>query len=220
MKIKISQTVFVFDLDDTLYQEAEYRISGFRHIESLVKTIYRGDIRALLEAADFCKDDVLSNICNQLALSIDVKSSLLWAYRLHPPSISLDKSIRGLLDRIIKNAGTVVIHTDGRSVSQRLKLKALGLGEFPVYISEEYGDIKPGLTRLKEIELKYKLAEFVYVGDNVGKDFIGPNTLGWKTIGVMPKPNNIHGPFYRESREEMQPQLWINSLPELGGFLC
>lgn len=33
---------------------------------------------------------------------------------------------------------------------------------------------------------------FIYVGDNVKKDFITPNALGWKTICIKDDGRNIH----------------------------
>ena len=34
--------------------------------------------------------------------------------------------------------------------------------------------------------------KYIYVGDNVDKDFIAPNELGWLSIGLMPNPSFIH----------------------------
>ena len=74
---------------------------------------------------------------------------MLWVYRLHKPKIKLNSDVRKLIDTLKKNNATLVILTDGRSVTQRLKINALNLQSLPLFISEEYCSLKPNLLDLK-----------------------------------------------------------------------
>ena len=59
----------------------------------------------------------------------------MWLYRLHQPKIELAFGVRETLN-ILKNLKSkVVILTDSRSITQRLKVNA-GLDDLPLYISE------------------------------------------------------------------------------------
>ena len=61
---------------------------------------------------------------------------------------------------------------------------------------------------------KYADAEFVYIGDNLRKDFITPNKLGWKTICLLDDGRNIHRQD-SSCPEEYLPNVKIHTLKEL-----
>ncbi|WP_368336625.1 hypothetical protein [Parabacteroides merdae] len=61
---------------------------------------------------------------------------------------------------------------------------------------------------------KYADAEFVYIGDNLRKDFITPNKLGWKTICLLDDGRNIHRQDF-SCPEEYLPNVKIHTLKEL-----
>src|SRR5690554_3094663 len=139
MKIKTENTVFVFDLDDTLYQEADYHASGVNAVAVKLKMVFNSDIYALLKnLITEGEKDLWGAVCERLKLPLSVKESLLWEYRLHQPVITLKPSVERLLEVLRKRSVNISILTDGRVVTQRLKLAALGLGDLPVYISEEF----------------------------------------------------------------------------------
>ncbi|TNZ35798.1 2-haloalkanoic acid dehalogenase, partial [Vibrio parahaemolyticus] len=95
--------------------------------------------------------------------------------RLHIPDIELAPDVRHTLDMIKSCCSAMAVITDGRSVSQRNKLFSLGLERLDSLISEEWGESKPGDIRFKEIERRYPdKCQYIYVGDNVKKDFITP----------------------------------------------
>ena len=56
---------------------------------------------------------------------------------------------------------------------------------------------------------------FIYVGDNVKKDFITPNALGWKTICLKDDGRNIHKQDFTLTPEQALPKKTILSLKEL-----
>lgn len=216
----LKRTVIVFDLDDTLYFEADYQLSGYKAIQKKIKNLYGIEIPLMLRESSE-DNDILSYICKELSLPETVKESLLWFYRLHLPDIKLDEKVKLLLEQLDKSAMAVAILTDGRSVTQRLKLKALGLQHYEVFISEEWQESKPGLKRFNAIAEKYSGASrFLYIGDNVKKDFIAPNALNWLTVGIRDQGRNIHPQNVKLEPPTSLPKVWINNLSELNQILC
>lgn len=216
----LKKTVVVFDLDDTLFSEVDYQLSGYKVIKSKVQDIYGEDISFILEGQSKSAD-VLGDVCKELVLPDSVKESLLWLYRLHFPDIKLDASTKLVLDWLEENTMAIAILTDGRSITQRLKLMALGLERFDAYVSEEWQESKPGLKRFNAIAEKYSGASrFLYVGDNVKKDFIAPNALNWLTVGVRDQGRNIHSQSINVDSPTCLPKVWINNLSELNQILC
>lgn len=220
MKIN-NQYVWVFDLDDTLYSELEYQKSGYKAIADFVRNIYKQDVEQVIEVAISNKQDVLNEICNYLSVPLSVKDSFLWLYRLHFPQIRLYNGVLEALSMIESNSVALSIITDGRSVSQRLKVLALGLDCYEVLISEDWQELKPQSERFHYIQNKYPNAYgFIYVGDNLKKDFITPNQLGWITIGLKDAGNNIHKQKTELVDACYLPKIWIDSFTELQEFLC
>lgn len=220
MKIDTSKTVFVFDLDDTLYQEATYLSSGVNHIKNLIKQLYEVDVSENIKSLNLNNDDFIGILCEKLKLSKDVKQSFIWEYRLHSPKINLNSGVRNLINSLENLCHQVTILTDGRSITQRKKLLALGLNHLPVFISEEYSETKLDFARFKKIEKNYPTDCFIYIGDNPSKDFIVPNQLGWITIGVTANSNNIHVQDLSLLDKKFHPHFWIDQLKDLENYLC
>lgn len=221
MPIDLSRTVVVFDLDDTLYPEADYVESGVLHVCAQIKGLYGQDPypalhRALLHDP---KTDWLSLACELAGLPTAAKESLLWMYRLHQPNIRLSQSCATALKQIRSAASAVALLTDGRSVTQRLKLNALGLADWPAYISEDYGAPKPAPDRFKAIQTQFPAKHYFYVADNVEKDFLGCNPLGWIGIGVRGNHRNIHSQSTQNHPASVFPAYWVNSWEELTTLL-
>lgn len=53
---------------------------------------------------------------------------------------------------------------------------------------------------------------FTYVGDNLKKDFIAPNALGWLTVCLKDDGRNIHKQEVEDLEEGMRPKRWIEGL--------
>lgn len=213
-KINLSSTTVVFDLDDTLYPEADYVASGIRYICQQIFLLFGKDITPLLQDANSNKD-WLAAACKHAGLPQSAKESLLWMYRLHFPDICLSPDCKSALRFISKEARAVAILTDGRSITQRMKLKALGLGNWPAFISEDYGSEKPDPRRFEIIEKRYPSKNYIYIGDNLKKDFLGCNPRGWISIGVRANGRNIHPQDAHGLPVEAMPHYWINGWNEL-----
>jgi putative hydrolase of the HAD superfamily len=214
--INVSETVFVFDLDDTLYQESDYQASGFREVLRQIERIYGRNLESELgKLIQQGSPDVLHGLCVAAGLPEVVKQTLLWIYRLHMPDISLSEDARAAISFVRQNSAGFAILTDGRSFSQRAKLSALALADVPVYISEEYGDQKPSHFRFEAVMRDMPNKQYVYVADNPKKDFVAPNRLGWKTIGVIGTEQNIHRQYHENISGEYLPSMWVRSLHDL-----
>jgi putative hydrolase of the HAD superfamily len=213
-------TVVVLDLDDTLYKEVDYHASGLVAVSRWIESLYGISVTAgLRELQESGEPDLLAGLCRLAGLPLSVKESLLWAYRLHQPDISLTSQTADLLKNL-ESKYPVAILTDGRSISQRLKLKALGLSHLPVYISEEHGADKPSPLRFELIMREMPAAHYVYVGDNPKKDFLAPNALGWTTIGLRDDGRNIHRQDLSKLLPNQLPSRWIDSLDEILTSIC
>lgn len=220
MMLKIKETVFVFDLDDTLYDEIDYHASGVKSVSNLLKEVLNYDAEPLLNRLISSKDrDLWDAVCKHLNFPDSFKESLLWHYRLHKPRLSLTPEVRELLDHLLEFSAGVAILTDGRVVTQRMKLSALDLDHITAYISEEFGAMKPDPVRFKLVASQYSGCEFVYIGDNPKKDFITPNQLGWTTFGLRDNGRNVHPQDINGLQLEYFPQIWLSSLDDLRKYL-
>lgn len=112
---------------------------------------------------------------------------------IYHPAPSIIEALKELKQKGIKTA----LITDGRSQTQRNKIKAAGLYSFfddsDILISEETGHDKYEPDNFLYIMKKYEGAEeFHYVGDNPKKDFLHPSKLGWHVHLVNHFPLAVH----------------------------
>ena len=117
----LSDWVAVFDLDDTLYQEDDYNQSGVATVARELENYYGMDITKQLLKMREERGDIWGKACEILGLPITVKESMLWMYRLHHPRIKLEHEVLNVVQKIASAAKQLVILTDGRSVTQRMK---------------------------------------------------------------------------------------------------
>jgi len=216
MIINPKKTCLVLDLDDTLYKEYDYQTSGLKYVEEQVLKLYDVDLRGkLLELRDRGVNDIFLELTNILNIPSSIKDSFLMMYRYHKPNIALTLGANKFIESALHNFGKVVILTDGRSISQRLKLESLSLLKIPVFISEEWNSTKPDNKRFVVIMEKYSnCTQFCYIADNPSKDFIAPNILGWKTIGLRNTGKNIH--IQKNSpNKDFNPDKWVENLADI-----
>ena len=212
-----SDTHIVFDLDDTLYKEIDFVRSAYIFINNYLK------IRIglnLSKEIDICIskninffDYINSKIISQQKLSIE---KYLELYRFHFPDLSLPDDTKRFLNELTKRKIEFSIITDGRSISQRNKIRSLGIYKKVqnIIISEETGFEKPDLYNFKLIENLNKNKKFMYIGDNTSKDFVAPNTLNWNTICLVNNGRNIHKQNF-DLEDKFMPKNIINNLLDL-----
>ncbi|MBX3241209.1 MAG: HAD family hydrolase [Chitinophagaceae bacterium] len=191
------KSYYIFDLDDTLFREIDFLKSGYNHI---IKNFPVEDKRSVLlkEMMDryYRKENVfdwLTEVFAEENLTAS-KESFLKQYREHFPDIHLNEDAAAFLKKIRDKKILAGLITDGRSVTQRNKLKALGIETFfkDIIISEEFGFEKPNPANFLYFVEKYPGYNFCYIGDNTRKDFIVPKQLGWKIFCLKDSGSNIH----------------------------
>ena len=221
--------VICFDLDDTLYKEIDYLKSAYREIACFAARHLNGCADSVNTMASRAYEWMMNAYRNGgnsfealnhfLGLDIPVVDYLS-IYRKHKPNISLSEEVVHVLS-VLKEQGIILgLITDGRSIQQKHKIEALGLSAYfdddNLVISEEFGSEKPSLPNYSYFIDKYPSChDFTYVGDNLKKDFIAPNYLGWRTVCLMDDGRNIHKQEWEKLDKTSSPLIKIDSLLEL-----
>ena len=187
--------VVVFDLDDTLYKERGYLLSAYREIAAKMESRY--GLEGIFDRMHKWwqeGENVFQRLIDMYTLDLTI-DDLLAIYRSHVPAIRLDEETKCLLDRLHQHAVLGLI-TDGRSLTQRHKVEALGLTAYmddaDILISEETGFEKPSEEPFRHFMARYPSCTYYYIGDNPAKDFVAPNHLGWTSICLLDDGWNIH----------------------------
>ncbi len=203
---------FVFDLDDTLYAERDYVRSCFRWIGArLGDGGASDDLWRLFDAGE---RDPVGVIALRHGLGDMAKSKLIEEMRAHAPSIALDRGAQAALARLREQGRAFSIVTNGRSVTQRCKIAALGLEDAKaIVISEEFGVAKPDAALFRAVEARHLAHRHLYVGDNPAIDFEAPNALGWMTAMIRREGGVRRAPF--EPAPAQRAQRAVDSLESL-----
>jgi len=214
-----NKKIIVFDLDDTLYYEVDYLISAYKEIATDIETKHSvTNVFSFMLKTYYDKQNVFEELNKKYSLDIPI-TNYLCQYRNHIPHISLASDTKEILSILCRTKNIVLgLLTDGREITQKNKINALGLNKYikeeNVVISETFGSGKPSLNNYLYFQQKYDDAEFVYVGDNVDKDFIAPNQLKWTTICLLDNGKNIHEQDFSIDSEYL-PQFRIMNMKEL-----
>lgn len=215
-----TKKVIVFDLDDTLYKEIDFLKSAFQQIAQLIEKKYNlQGVFSFMMKCYYEQKNVFQEINNNysLAISIDTYLSL---YRNHIPNISLNAETKEILSILCQSNNTILgLLTDGREITQKNKLISLGLNKYiyekNIVISESFGSEKPSLNNYLYFPQKYYgNNKFMYIGDNINKDFIAPNQLKWTTICLLDNGKNIHKQDFSLPSKYL-PQYTISNMTEL-----
>ncbi len=218
--------VVCFDLDDTLYKEIDYLKSAYQEIvhyatgycDKTSSPMPILAVKAYNEMLDayFSGENAFERLNEYLGLNVPI-ANYLTIYREHKPLISLDVDVVKTLDWLKEKGFIIGIITDGRVNSQTAKIEALGLYHWvkpeDVIISESFGSSKPSLENFKFFENKYGKGSYCYIGDNIEKDFVAPNALGWKTICLKHDMNNVHRQIYHVENNKV-PKYVIGKISE------
>lgn len=204
MQIKIDpKSFFVFDLDDTLFQEVDFLKSGYSTISSkLAQSIQVEIYKEMLEKYQH-GENVFEWILSHYKEKVPYlnKEWLLKEYREHLPQIKMSNETALFLKKLSDYGVSMGLITDGRSITQRNKLRALEIESYftDIIISEEFGSEKPDERNYLYFENRYPGSNFYFFGDNTSKDFIVPSKLGWKTICIKNAGNHIHKQTFDKS---------------------
>ena len=183
----------VFDMDDTLYPEQEYIRSGYRAVAERLSndSLEKGKIFDMLW--DIFSHDPREKVFNTVLdrLGYDQTPELIQVlirlYREHIPDIKPSEGVVELLGYLSGKYKLGLI-TDGYMPGQQNKVNSLGVGGFfdSIVFTEELGREfwKPAAMGFEMTAERLGVShnKCVYIGDNLKKDFVAPNALGWKTI--------------------------------------
>ncbi len=177
-KLSFMNRLIVFDLDDTLYKEIDFLKSAYKEISENINSNDKFLFESMMEWYSDKKDvfQILSEKFNM------PKLDLVNIYRNHyPKELKTDINLPVFLKKLSKNNKLGII-TDGRSITQRNKLKSLKIEKYfdLIIISEEFGSEKPNENNFTIFE-QFENTQKYYVGDNINKDFICPNKL-WSNL--------------------------------------
>lgn len=205
----------VFDLDDTLYLERDFALSGFRAVGAwLGRVDFASRCQELFDAGS--RGDIFDRVLDEIGATVKA-TDLVQVYRDHHPQIRLcDDALRYLRS----HSARFGLITDGPERMQRNKVAALGLevffdqiiptGQWPGSFA------KPHPRSFQLIAASAGRRRCVYVADNPMKDFFAPNQLGWTTVQIV-RPWRVH---HGEPRNlEYAAQHRIESLDQLDSLL-
>lgn len=193
----------VFDLDDTLYPQKEFKRSGFRAVSSWVAAQFEIDQRSILsELEDILSEygasypEMFNRLAERLGLKAEDVPEMVQVFIAHEPRISCYTGVTELLSKLRPDYRLGIL-TDGRYAVQLKKIKALGLEKMvdEILCSDQIGLEKPAPELYHWFEKKFNLPgkHLMYIGDNPEKDFYGANKRGWYTISVLSGEKKVNG---------------------------
>ncbi|MEZ5924592.1 MAG: HAD family hydrolase [Hyphomicrobiaceae bacterium] len=218
----------VFDLDDTLYPERQWALSGFRAAERWAEEALgldglAADMTRLLDEGHRGRifDMVLAERMG--AAPPETVTALVAAYRANEPELTLFDDAQWVLDHLAPHMSLGLV-TDGEEDLQSKKITALGIApRFDSLVitgalgpNREFWKPHPKPFETVASRLPQDGRRLVYVGDNPSKDFVSPNAMGWLTVQIV-RPGGIHDGAV--TAEGGAPAHMIESLRDLPAIL-
>jgi len=199
-------TTIIFDVDDTLYDQALSFHETFKHLindtysydqmdriyrasrkhsETLFDQSERGEITVLdwqVGRYKLALQDFGIDINDDLALEFHDQ------YKRAQGKISLFPEVETLLDFLKTKDVTLAILTNGEVAHQSMKIDQLQLEKWipkeNTFISGAYGIAKPNpeIFHIIEDKLPTTPESTIYVGDSFEKDIVGAKQVGWQAV--------------------------------------
>ena len=211
--------IWIFDLDETLYDEKTFVLSGLRYVApflSLNSQYSEGEMFDFMQ--DEFNSDGRAKIFQHLKKTfVDFEfetEKLIEVYRSQEPNLKLYEDAKNLLSSLSNYS--IYLVTDGNRMTQWSKINALGINAVfkKIFVTDEHG-VEAKKPHLKCFELikaleKCEWQNMVYVGDDPHKDFINLKPLGMRTVRVN------RGRFFNVILDEKyEADLVVNDLDEL-----
>ncbi len=222
----------IFDLDDTLYAERDFVLSGFRSVaEWAVSALGIPIETGYTTFVHLFETGVRGDTFNRWLAEFDIPANdacirqMVKIYRQHTPQIHPFPETTFVLQSLQKKFQLGLV-SDGYLEVQQRKLESLGLKHFfdAVVFSDEWGRAawkpsqQPFLAVCERLMVKPETA--VYIADNPTKDFLGARQIGMFTIWVcrpegeythLTPPTPAHSPHKTISELVTLPQA-LNSV--------
>ncbi len=217
-----------FDMDDTLYDERDYYSSGFTVVAARIAADFRLPGEEIFHT--LCRifdggnrQNTFDAIAAEMGIIFKAGyiENLVKIFREHTPDIILPADSREILEKL-KGRYKLGLITDGFLPTQQLKIQSLDLAKyFDCIVYTELlgrGNWKPSPAGFEKLlaELCLSADQCVYIGDNLEKDFLSPNQMGFQTIRVVRK-NRIH--FGNAPNVQAEPHYEIDSISKLPDLL-
>lgn len=193
-----SWQAIIFDLDDTLYHERDYVLSGFRAVAAWVAQRLGWEAAAsYAQLAQLYASGVRGDTFNRWLAAHqisdpDMLTELVRVYREHEPELKPYPEVPSVLQQLRQRYKLGLV-SDGYLAVQQRKMAALGLAAcFDALIfSDQFGREawKPSPLPFQQVlaALATPAAAAVYIGDNPRKDFLGARKAGMVSIRIVRK---------------------------------
>lgn len=201
-------TTFIFDVDDTLYDQLEpFRRAFQKHFsrfedEVKIEELYKLSRKYSDEAFETTGYEItnmrkmhiyrISKAFEELGIRISEEEALQFQmdYETFQNEIKLIEEIPQIFELLLQRGAKIGIITNGANDNQLRKINQLGLGKWiapeNMLVSEGAGVSKPSKEIFEAMESRMGFAknDVYYIGDNFDNDVIGATAAGWKTIWV------------------------------------
>lgn len=188
----MSSRALLFDLDDTLYAERRFMLSGFSSVADAMaaranvprRTVFDQLVRV---ARSGRRGSAFQEVCRTWDVDESIVPSLIAIYRAHRPCLRLSRLTRTVLEAVHGSWRTAIV-TNGPPDVQARKVHALGVSALvdTVILAESYGTGCGKPERevfLQALDaLHVRPADAVMVGDDPWCDVAGARAAGLQTI--------------------------------------
>jgi putative hydrolase of the HAD superfamily len=191
----------VFDLDDTLYHERRFALSGYQAVAGLIEaedgaratTVFRLLARSLRRGR---RASAFQDVAAALRLPHERIASWLECYRGHAPALKMAPPVRRTLETL-RGSWRIGILTNGLPAVQASKVAALGLMPLvdAVVYADGFGGGKPSRAAFVEIlsRLSARPGRTVFAGDDPQRDIEGAHRVGMRTVLVDRRGDRARG---------------------------
>ncbi len=192
----IESELYIFDLDDTLFLESEYVLSGLKEVSLFFDRKYSlGGTKSFTylenQFLKFGRDEIFNKLYHHytIAFNEDDIKELVGVYRNHKPNIKLSGSITNVLIGLRDGGRKIAIVTDGLPLMQKNKVEALGieaLVDIVVYCWEiKHPKPDPQGFKLAYENLGINKEKCVIIGDHPVNDIQPAFQLGIQSCRIL-----------------------------------
>lgn len=217
----------LFDMDDTLYPERRFALSGFRAVAREVERraavpapAVFGELRRAF--VDGARSEAFQRVCRRFDLDAQIIPELVRVLRTHPARLRLPAAARRVLQQLHVRFRLAIV-TNGPAEMQRNKVAALGLASLvdEVIYAVEHGGVgkpepEPFLEALSRLGVTSDQA--VHVGDDPVRDVAGGRAAGLRTVRVCWLTRSLAAPSPELEADEVVDRL--DEVPAAVDRLC
>jgi putative hydrolase of the HAD superfamily len=185
----------IFDLDNTLYDSAQYYSGAFSEVAEYLagkytqsrKNIYEKLMRNWRENTSMYPH-LFNDLLNELGIENEVKN-IVEIFNNYNGTLELYPGTYSALEELKSRGFKLGIITDGTVHRQKRKIKSLEINSLfdSMVFTKELGHSKLTEVPFRKAldELKVFPEDSIYVGDNPHLDFKGAKAMGVKTVRIL-----------------------------------